>query len=138
MSDCVGQQVGNYSLVQSLGSGGFAYVYLGRQIYLDSPVAIKLLHIYLAQDDIEGFREEARTLVRLIHPHIVRLLDFGLEGATPFLVMDFAPNGTLRQRHQRGERLPLDTVVDYVQQIASALQYAHCQKAMHRSITPVN
>src|SRR6266576_1422334 len=77
MSDRVGQQVGNYRLVQHLGSGGFADVYLGRQIYLDSPAAIKLLHTHLAQDDIEGFREEARTLVRLIHPHIVRLLDFG-------------------------------------------------------------
>src|SRR6266581_2012018 len=138
MSDRVGQQVGNYRLVQHLGSGGFADVYLGRQIYLDSPAAIKLLHTHLAQDDIEGFREEARTLVRLIHPHIVRLLDFGLEGTTPFLVMDYAPNGTLRQRHQRGERLPLATVVDYVQQIAIALQYAHNQKVIHRDIKPEN
>ena len=138
MSDRVGQQVGNYRLVQHLGSGGFADVYLGRQIYLDSPAAIKLLHTHLAQDDIEGFREEARTLVRLIHPHIVRLLDFGLQDATPFLVMDYAPNGTLRQRHQRGERLPLDTVVEYVQQIASALQYAHDQKVIHRDIKPEN
>src|SRR6266566_3881889 len=138
MSDRVGQQVGNYRLVQHLGSGGFADVYLGRQIYLDSPAAIKLLHTHLAQDDIEGFREEARTLVRLIHPHIVRLLDFGLQGATPFLVMDYAPNGALRQRHQRGERLPLDTVVEYVQQIASALQYAHGQKVIHRDIKPEN
>ncbi len=138
MSDRVGQQIGNYRLVQHLGSGGFADVYLARQVYLDSPAAIKLLRTNLAQEDMEGFRQEARTLVRLIHPHIVRLLDFGLEGNTPFLVMDYAPNGTLRQRHQRGERLPLDTVVDYVQQIASALQYAHDQKVIHRDIKPEN
>ena len=138
MSDRVGQQIGNYRLVQHLGSGGFADVYLARQVYLDSPAAIKLLRTNLAQEDIEGFRQEARTLVRLIHPHIVRLLNFGLEGSTPFLVMDYAPNGTLRQRHQRGERLPLDTVVDYVQQIASALQYAHDQKVIHRDIKPEN
>ncbi len=138
MSDRVGQQLGNYRLVQHLGSGGFADVYLARQIYLDSPAAIKLLRTNLAYDDVEGFREEARTLVRLIHPHIVRLLDFGLEGTTPFLVMDYAPNGTLRQRHQRGERLPLSTVVEYVQQIASALQYAHDQKIIHRDIKPEN
>jgi serine/threonine protein kinase len=138
MSDHVGQQIGNYRLVQHLGSGGFADVYLATQIYLDSPAAIKLLRTNLAQDDLESFREEARTLVRLIHPHIVRLLDFGLEGTTPFLVMDYAPNGTLRQRHQRGERLPLATVVDYVQQIASALQYAHDQKVIHRDIKPEN
>src|SRR5438132_3993249 len=138
MSDRVGQQVGNYRLVQHLGSGGFADVYLGRQIYLDSPAAIKLLHTHLAQDDIEGFRQDARPLVRLIHPHILRLLDFGLQDATPFLVMDYAPNGTLRQRHQRGERLPLDTVVEYVTQIAEALQYAHDQKVIHRDIKPEN
>lgn len=137
MSDRVGQQIGNYRLVQHLGSGGFADVYLARQVYLDSPAAIKLLRTNLAQEDLEGFRQEARTLVRLIHPHIVRLLDFGLEGNTPFLVMDYAPNGTLRQRYQRGERLLLDTVVEYVQQIASALQYAHDQKVIHRDIKAV-
>ena len=116
--DRVGQQVGNYRLEQLLGSGGFADVYLGRQVYLDSPAAIKLLHTNLAQGDIEGFRSEAITLVRLIHPHIVRILDFGLEGNTPFLVMDYAPNGTLRQRHRREKRLPLTLVVDYVKQIS--------------------
>ena len=95
--DRVGQQVGNYRLEQLLGSGGFADVYLGRHVYLDSLAAIKLLHTNLVQRDIEAFRSEAITLVRLIHPHIVRILDFGLESNTPFLVMDFAPNGTLRR-----------------------------------------
>ena len=75
--DRVGQQVGNYRLEQLLGRGGFAEVYLGRHVYLDSPAAIKLLHTNLAQGDIEGFRSEAITLVRLIHPNIVRILDFG-------------------------------------------------------------
>src|SRR5690349_13128038 len=114
MSDRVGQQLGNYRLERLLGSGGFADVYLGKQIYLDSLAAIKLLKTTLSEGDREDFRAEARTLVRLIHPHIVRILDFGLEDNTPFLVMDYAPNGTLRQRHQRGERLSLGIVVDYV------------------------
>lgn len=98
MNDRVGQQVGNYRLVQLLGSGGFADVYLGKQVFLDSPAAIKLLRTNLAQGDIEAFRSEARTLVRLIHPNIIRILDFGLEGSTPFLVMDYAANGNMRQR----------------------------------------
>ena len=138
MSDRVGQQLGNYRLERLLGSGGFADVYLGKQIYLDSLAAIKLLKTTLSEGDREDFRAEARTLVRLIHPHIVRILDFGLEGNIPFLVMDYAPNGTLRQRHQRGERLPLATVVDYVNQVASALQFAHDQKIIHRDVKPEN
>ena len=134
----VGQKVGNYRLEQLLGSGGFADVYLGRHVYLDSLAAIKLLHTNLTQGDIEGFRSEAMTLVRLIHPHIVRILDFGVEDTTPFLVMDFAPNGTLRQRHRRGEQLPLRLVVTYVKQIAGALQYAHDHNIIHRDIKPEN
>ena len=138
MVDRTGEQIGNYRLVKLIGSGGFAEVYLGRQVYLDSAAAIKLLHTNLAQEDWEGFRAEARTLVSLVHPHIIRLLDFGRDGSTPFLVMDYAPNGTLRQRIQRGQRLPLATVVDYTNQVASALQYAHNQKVIHRDIKPEN
>jgi serine/threonine protein kinase len=138
MDNLVGRQVGNYRLVQLLGSGGFADVYLGKQVFLDSPAAIKLLHTNLAHGDIEGFRSEARTLVRLIHPNIIRVLDFGLEGSTPFIVMDYAPNGTLRQRYQRGIQLPLVKVVEYVKQVASALQYAHDEKIIHRDIKPEN
>ncbi|MGB8348155.1 MAG: protein kinase [Ktedonobacteraceae bacterium] len=138
MSDRVGQQVGNYRLVRLLGSGGFADVYLARHVYLDSPAAIKLLRANLGQQDLDDFRGEAQTLVRLLHPHIVRLLDFGVQDGAPFLVMDYAPNGTLRQRHQRGERLALSTVVDYVDQVASGLQFAHDQKIVHRDIKPEN
>jgi serine/threonine protein kinase len=87
---------------------------------------------------MEQFRLEARTIARLEHPHIVRVLDFGVEERTPFLVMSYAPNGTLRTRHPKGTRVPLSTVVSYVQQIAPALQYAHEQRLIHRDIKPEN
>lgn len=138
MVDRAGEQIGNYRLVKLIGSGGFADVYLGQHIYLDSPAAIKLLHASLAQEEWESFRAEARTLVNLVHPHIIRLLDFGREGNTPFLVMDYAPKGTLRQHIHRGERLPLATIVDYTNQVASALQYAHNNKVIHRDVKPEN
>ena len=138
MADRVGQQLGNYQLIRLLGEGGFAEVYLSEHIHLGSQAAIKVLHSQLSSDDIDGFRKEARTIVRLIHPNIVRVLEFGIEGKTPFLVMDFAPNGTLRQRHPKGTALSLETVVSYVKQVADALQYAHDEKLIHRDIKPEN
>lgn len=138
MADRVGQQLGNYRLVRLLGRGGFAEVYLGEHIYLKSQAAIKVLHTQLANEDMETFLSEARTLAILVHPHIVRVLDFGLEGNTPFIVMDYAPNGTLRQRYPKGTQLPLPVIVDYVKQVAEALQYAHNLKVIHRDIKPEN
>src|SRR6266700_3652068 len=133
-----GQQLGNYRLIHLLGQGGFADVYLGEHIYLDTPAAIKVLHTQLDSDEVESFRAEARTIARLVHPHIVRVLDYGVEGKTPFLVMDYAPNGTLRKRYPKGVPLPLSTIVSYVTQLADALQYAHEQKVIHRDVKPEN
>lgn len=138
MAERTGQQFGNYRLVSLLGQGGFAEVYLGEHIYLDTQAAIKVLHAQIASDEIGLFRAEARTVARLIHPHIVRVLEFGLEGTTPFLVTDYAPNGSLRGRHPRGTRLPLSLVVSYTRQVAEALQYAHEQKVVHRDVKPEN
>ena len=138
MADRSGQQIGNYRLVRLLGEGGFAEVYLGEHLYLETEAAIKILYAQLASDDIEHFRAEASIIARLEHPNIVRVLDFGVEGKIPFLVMSYAPHGTLRQRHKKGVSLPLTTVTAYVKQIADALQYAHNQKVIHRDIKPEN
>lgn len=138
MVDRTGQQLGNYRFLQALGAGGFAEVYLGEHIHLGTQAAIKLLATQLTHEDIAKFRNEARTVARLMHPHIVRILDFGIEGQTPFLVMDYAANGTLRHRHPIGSILPLATVASYVLQIADALQYAHDKKIIHRDIKPEN
>ena len=134
----VGQRLGNYQLVRLLGEGGFAEVYLGEHLHLKTQAAVKLLHTRLSQDDIEGFRREARVIAQLIHPHIVRVLDFGVEGNAPYLVMDFAPYGTLRNRHPKGTRVPLYYVTAYVRQVADALYYAHSQRLIHRDIKPEN
>ena len=138
MADRIGQKLGNYHLVRLLGEGGFAEVYLGEHVHLGTRAAIKILHTQLAADDIEIFRNEARTIAQLEHPHIVRVLDFGVEGKTPFLVMGYATNGTLRQRHPKSTRLTLTTVLPYVKQIADALQYAHDEKVIHRDVKPEN
>src|SRR5713101_4472669 len=138
MNDRVGQQLGNYRLLRLLGEGGQASVYLGEHVYLKSQAALKVRHVVLTDEERAVFLQEARTLVHLTHPHIVRVLDFAVEDGMPFLVMEYAPRGTLRQRHPKGTRLPLDLILPYVQQVALALQYTHDQRLIHRDVKPEN
>ena len=134
MTDRIGQYLGNYQLSQLLGQGHWASVYLGEHQHLHTQAAIKVLHGPWTDSELEGFLSEARTLARLRHPHIVRVLDFSVQEGTPFFVMEYAPGGTLRKFHPKGMRLPLSTVVAYVRQVASALQYAHAQQLIHRDL----
>ena len=138
MADFVGRQLGNYLLVKFLGAGGFADVYLGEHVYLKIQSAIKVLKTRLVDEEQERFLREARMIARLIHPNIVRVLDYGVEGDVPFLVMDYAPNGTLRRRFPRGARLTPQEIVPYIQQVAAALQYAHTENVVHRDVKPEN
>ena len=138
MTGLVGQQLGNYRLLRLLGTGGFAEVYLGEHVYLNTQAAIKVLQTRLAQEERERFLHEARLIARLVHPHIVRVLEFGVEAEVPFLVMDYAPNGTLRSRLPRGTPLAPESILPYVQQVADALHYAHAQGLVHRDVKPEN
>ncbi len=138
MPNRVGQQLGNYRLLRLLGRGGFAEVYLGEHVYLKRRAALKVLHTSLEDEDIDLFLAEAQLLARLNHPHIVRVHDFAVEQATPFLAMDYALHGTLRHHHPRGSCLSLATTVAYVKQVAAALQYAHNHQVIHRDVKPEN
>src|SRR5438874_1321287 len=138
MADRVGQILGNYQLLRLLGRGAFAEVYLAEHRYLEVPAAIKVLHVRLESDIHEQFRREARTIAHLQHPHIIRVLDFGFQDQTPYLVLEYIPNGTLRTRHPKGTHLPLEQIVQYVKQIAPALDYAHQQRVIHRDVKPEN
>lgn len=132
------RQLGNYNIVQLLGQGGFADVYLGEHLYLHTKAAIKVIHAPLQTDERDLFRNEALLIAHLTHPNIIRVLDFGVEDGEPFLVMEYASGGTLRQRAPRGSRLAPMVFMPYVQQVAAALQYAHEQKIIHRDIKPEN
>ncbi len=133
------QTVGSYRLTRLLGQGGFANIYLGEHIYLHTKVAVKVLNTWLAgENEIERFHTEARMSANLRHEHIVHVLDFGLEEDVPFLVLEYAPNGTLRQYFPTGEALPLATILPFFMQAASALQYIHNQGLIHCDIKPDN
>jgi len=138
MADRIGQQLGNYRLTRLLGRGGFAEVYLGEHHRLKSRAAIKVLHTQLSDEDITTFLNEAQTIARLEHPNIIQVLDFDITDGVPFLVMSFASEGTLRQRHPKGTQLSPEIILPYVKQVADALHYAHSEKLIHRDVKPEN
>lgn len=145
--DLIGQQLGHYRLTALLGKGGFARVYLAEHIFLGSQAkaAIKVLNeINLSDEDRQNFTIEARTIRKFNHPHIVKLLDFGIEvsrhvdGSIPYLVMDYASEGTLRNRHLLKTVVPVKRIVSYIDQVTDGLQYAHDQGIVHRDVKPEN
>src|SRR5947199_2063090 len=138
MADWLGQQCGNYRLVSLLGQGGYAEVYLGQHMRFNQQAAIKVLHAHLTQAEAEHFQQEAETIATLAHPSIIRVLDFDVQDGTPFLVMDYAPNGSLRQRDPTASFVPISQIISFVKQMSAALQYAHDKKFIHRDVKPEN
>ncbi len=132
----VGQQCGNYRLLHLVARDSFAEVYAGEHVYLKTRAMIKVIRAGLTSEELEGFLAEVRVLARLKHPDIVRVLEFGVQADQPFLVMEYASNGSLRQRHPEGSTLPPATILDYVRHIASALQYAHDEHLVHQNLRP--
>jgi Protein kinase domain/NB-ARC domain len=133
-----GQQLGDYRLVAQLGQGSYAQVYLGQHIRLPLQAAVKVLHAHLTGSEAERFQHEAETIARLAHPSIVRVLDYDVQEGKPFLVMDYAPGGSLRRRYPKGSQVPLPQLIAAVKQMSAALQYAHEYKVIHRDVKPEN
>jgi serine/threonine protein kinase len=99
---------------------------------------VKVARTHLSAHEYSRFEQEARIIAGLVHPRIVRLLEFDLLDGLPFLIVDYAPQGSLRERHPKGVQLPLEQVVSYIGQVAEALQYAHDCKVIHRDVKPAN
>ena len=128
-----GQQFGNYRLIQILGHGSKGIVYLGEHTDLKLQRAIKLLY---AEYDTDEFENGIQRIAKLSHPHILRIMNFSRKDKTLFLEMEYAPNGSLLQRHPKGTIVPLSTVISYVKQIATALKHAHDYNVVHGRLSP--
>ncbi len=133
-----GIHIGHYQFLRMLGNSDFKQVYLGYDPKLDKQVVIKVVQTRLASDEIEGFYREAQTIASLKHPYIAKLLDFGVQNNIPYLVMEYSPRGTLRQRYSVGEPQSLTSILPTVKQLAAALQYAHTRNVVHGDIRPEN
>ncbi len=138
-ADLIGHTLGGYQIVEQIGKGGMAMVYKAYQPSLDRDVAIKILPTYYAEQDesfLKRFQREARAIAKLRHPNILMVMDYGEQGEIPYLVMEYVPAGTLKDR--LGKPLPLDEMIMLLDQIAKALDYAHSEGVVHRDVKPSN
>src|SRR3954465_2464656 len=126
-------------ILELLGRGGMGAVFKARQKHLDRIVALKVIPPEAAKDPAfaERFAREARALARLHHPNIVMVYDFGQNGDTYYLLMEYVDGVDLR-RAQQASRLSPTEALAIVPQICDALQYAHDQGVVHRDIKPEN
>jgi serine/threonine protein kinase/Flp pilus assembly protein TadD len=128
-----------YTFDREVGRGGMATVYRALDQKHDRPVAIKVLHPYLAMNlGPERFLREIQIAAQLQHPHIVPLYDSGQAGDLLYYVMPYVEGESLRQRLQREQRLPVDDTLHLGRAVAAALDYAHRHGVVHRDIKPEN
>ena len=128
-----------YRIGNRIGEGGMGVVYSAFDEQLRRPVAVKFLPPALQADDdrLGRFRNEARTLSALNHPHIVTIFEIGQAETTPFIAMELVEGETLRTRLRAG-RLLLRDAIDVALQVARALGAAHEKGIVHRDIKPEN
>ena len=139
MTELVGRTLANYTILDAIGQGGMATVYRARDIRDASIVAIKVLSPYIAADPkFRGrFDREVNLLRRLAHPNIVPILAFGQADGYHYIVMPYFSGGTLHDRLRAGPLLPLEGA-RIVEQVSSALEFAHQQGIIHRDVKPSN
>ena len=132
--------VGGYKNLELIARGGMGEVYKARHPNLNRTVAIKVLSAYFKDDPgfNKRFAREAKTMAQLRHPNIITIHDFGDRAGLPFIVMEYLTGETLSQILAGQGCLSLDEGLPLLQDLASALDYAHQQGVIHRDIKPSN
>jgi eukaryotic-like serine/threonine-protein kinase len=140
-SDYTGRVVaGRYLLQSKLGEGGMGSVWAARHLALDSKVAVKLLDPSIAQDAAAAarFAREAQAAASLRSPHVVQILDHGIDGGTPFIAMELLEGESLAERLARVGRLSAEDTARILTEVARAVGKAHESGIIHRDIKPEN
>ena len=135
--------IGKYRLIEELASGAFGRVYRAENISQHNRVvALKVMHTaHLGStQERESFLREARFLKMLEHPYILPILDADIDDEFPYLVTEYAPNGSLYDKLQKQAPRPLSVQesLNVLAQIGQALSYAHQRNVIHRDLKPAN
>ena len=141
MPNLTGQSIGRYHILEQLGEGGMATVYKAYDTRLERNVALKVLRTdqfipAQLQMVLQRFEREAKSLAKLKHSNIVNILDFGEHEEMPYLVMEYLPGGTLKQK--LGLAIPWQKAIQTLLPVARGLAYAHQHGVIHRDVKPAN
>lgn len=131
---------GRYDLLAPVGIGTTATVFRAWDTVLGVERAAKLLHAFVADDlgVVDRFLDEARTMARLDHPNIVRVVDLGLDGASHFAILEWMPGGSLASRVALEGPLAPEAALRATFQLLQALDAAHAAQVVHRDVRPAN
>ena len=137
----IGRKLGRYQILELLGAGGMATVYKADDTRLERQVAIKVIRREVFSPDememiLKRFEREAKSVAGLSHPNIVGVIDYGKFEGAPYLVMEYLPGGTLKER--LGRPVPWRDAIQLILPIARALEYVHARNIINRDVKPSN
>lgn len=132
----LGQQLGKYQILKTLGSGGFGTVYLVKDTWIDKKVAVKVPH--KQNGEFDELLHEPRLLAALDHANIVSIVTAEKADDYFFIVMEFVEGESLEETIRREEGVPIEKGIDFARQIATGVEYAHVQGVLHRDLRPGN
>jgi len=132
--------VANYKLVELRGTGGMASIYKAIQLSLERPVALKIMHPHLHNNEtfVARFEKEAKRAAMLHHENIVSIIDYGCDNGEYYIAMEYVDGTNLSEMLKKQRKMPLEVALHVCHQVAEGLKYAHGLNLIHRDIKPAN